>query len=102
MWRSLFHCDNAYYLPSVEATGWVCRTHKTSQTAFRGFGGPQAMVVIEDVIAQAAQRLGLPAETLRERNFYREGQATHYGQVVEDASRIARVWETVLDTGEFD
>ena len=41
MWRSLFHCDNAYHLPAVEATGRVCRTHKTSQTAFRGFGGPQ-------------------------------------------------------------
>ncbi len=54
MWRSLFHCDNAYYLPAVDAVGWVCRTHKTSQTAFRGFGGPQAMVVIEDVLSQAA------------------------------------------------
>ena len=102
MWRSLFHCDNAYYLPSVEATGWVCRTHKTSQTAFRGFGGPQAMVVIEDVIAQAAQRLGLPVESIRERNFYRDGQQTHYGQTVDDASRIAQVWELVKETSAFD
>jgi xanthine dehydrogenase large subunit len=94
MWRSLFHCDNAYYLPAVEATGWVCRTHKTSQTAFRGFGGPQAMLVIEEVMAQAAQRLGLAVETIRERNFYRDGQSTHYGQTVDDASRIARVWGT--------
>ena len=101
MWRSLFHCDNAYYLPAVEATGWVCRTHKTSQTAFRGFGGPQAMLVIEDVIAQAAQRLGLPPETVRERNFYRDGQTTHYGQVVEDAPRIAAVWEMVCEQGQF-
>ena len=57
MWRSLFHCDNTYYLPNVEATGRVCRTHKTSQTAFRGFGGPQAMVAIEEILSQAAQRL---------------------------------------------
>src|SRR5678810_497019 len=102
MWRTLFHCDNAYYLPSVEATGWVCRTHKTSQTAFRGFGGPQAMVVIEDVIAQAAQRLGRPVESIRERNFYRDGQQTHYGQTVHDASRIAQVWELVKETSAFD
>ena len=42
MWRALFHSDNAYNLPAVEAIGRVCRTHKTSQTAFRGFGGPRA------------------------------------------------------------
>ena len=55
MWRSLFHCDNAYLLPAVEVVGRVCRTHKTSQTAFRGFGGPQAMVVIEDILSHAAR-----------------------------------------------
>jgi xanthine dehydrogenase large subunit len=42
MWRSMFHVDNAYRLPAVEVTGRVCRTHKTSQTAFRGFGGRRA------------------------------------------------------------
>ena len=57
LWRALFHCDNAYLLPAAELTGWVCRTHKTSQTAFRGFGGPQGMLVIEDILDQAARRL---------------------------------------------
>ena len=56
MWRSLFHFDNAYKLPAVEVTGRVCRTHKTSQTAFRGFGGPQGMLVIEEILSLAAQR----------------------------------------------
>jgi xanthine dehydrogenase large subunit len=102
MWRSLFHCDNAYYLPNVEATGRVCRTHKTSQTAFRGFGGPQAMVAIEDILAQAAQRLSIPADVVRERNFYREGQTTHYGQTVVDAGRIDRIWSELKETGKFD
>ena len=46
MWRSLFHCDNAYRIPAIDVTGRVCRTHKTSQTAFRGFGGPQAMAEV--------------------------------------------------------
>ena len=50
MWRSLFHCDNAYHLRAAELTGRVCRTHKTSQTAFRGFGGPQGMLVIEEIL----------------------------------------------------
>jgi xanthine dehydrogenase large subunit len=102
MWRSLFHCDNAYYLPNIEATGRICRTHKTSQTAFRGFGGPQAMVAIEDILAQAAQRLSIPADVVRERNFYREGQTTHYGQTVADAGRIDRIWRELKATSEFD
>jgi len=102
MWRSLFHCDNAYHLPNVEATGRVCRTHKTSQTAFRGFGGPQAMVAIEDILAQAAQRLSIAPDAIRERNFYRDGQTTHYGQTVEEADRIERIWRQLKSTSEFD
>jgi xanthine dehydrogenase large subunit len=101
MWRSLFHCDNAYRLPAVEAIGRVCLTHKTSQTAFRGFGGPQAMIVIEEILAQAARRLSLPAHVVRERNFYRDGDTTHYGQTVDDASRIATIWSRLEETSAF-
>jgi len=102
MWRSLFHCDNAYRLPAVEVAGRVCRTHKTSQTAFRGFGGPQAMVVIEDILSRAARRLSIPPDVIRERNFYRDGDSTHYGQPVEDASRISTIWSRLKDTSSFD
>ena len=102
MWRSLFHCDNAYFLANVEATGRVCRTHKTSQTAFRGFGAPQAMLAIEDILAQASQRLSMPPDVIRERNFYRDGQTTHYGQTVADAGRIDRIWRELKTTSEFD
>jgi xanthine dehydrogenase large subunit len=101
MWRSMFHCDNAYHLRAVEVVGRVCRTHKTSQTALRGFGGPQGMVVIEDILAQAAARLGLPAETIRERNFYRPGDATHYGQEIEGADRLATIWATLKETSDL-
>ncbi len=102
MWRSLFHCDNAYHLPAVEATGRVCRTHKTSQTAFRGFGGPQAMVAIEEILSQAAQRLSIPSDVIRERNFYRDGHTTHYGQPVPDAGRIDAIWRQLKNTSQFD
>ena len=88
LWRALFHCDNAYCLPAVELTGHVCRTHKTSQTAFRGFGGPQGMVVIEEILDQAARRLACRRMWSARRNFYREGDTTHYGQTVKDAGRI--------------
>jgi len=100
--RALFHADNAYYLPNVDLLGWVCKTHKTSQTAFRGFGGPQGMVVIEDILDRAARTLGLPPEFVRERNFYREGQSTHYGQLVKDAGRIEQTWTQVKASSRFD
>jgi xanthine dehydrogenase large subunit len=102
MWRALFHCDNAYSLPAVEAIGRVCRTHKTSQTAFRGFGGPQGMLVIEEILARAAAELGLPAHVVRERNFYREGDATHYGQPVDQAERITTIWTRLKETSRYD
>jgi len=102
MWRSLFHCDNAYRLPAVEVTGRVCRTHKTSQTAFRGFGGPQAMVVIEEILSRAAARLALPADVVRERNLYRDGDATHYGEAVGEAGRLKVIWDRLKATSAYD
>jgi xanthine dehydrogenase large subunit len=101
MWRALFHLDNAYYLPAVDVSGFVCRTHKTSQTAFRGFGGPQGMLVVEDILDRIARRLSLPPEVVRERNFYREGHTTHYGQPVKDAARIGAIWQELLQTSGF-
>ena len=102
MWRALFHVDNAYRIPAVELTGRVCRTHKTSQTAFRGFGGPQGMLLIEEVMAQAAQRLGLPAHVVRERNLYRDGDVTHYGERVDQAARIATIWRQLESSSAFE
>jgi xanthine dehydrogenase large subunit len=102
MWRAMFHCDNAYHLPAADLTGYVCRTHKTSQTAFRGFGGPQGMLVIEEILDQAARRLSLPPELVRERNLYREGDTTHYGQTVKDAGRIGRIWQELRKSSSFD
>ena len=102
MWRSMFHVDNAYKLPAVEVTGRVCRTHKTSQTAFRGFGGPQGMLVIEEILGLAAQALNLPADVVRERNFYRGGDDTHYGERVRDADRIQTIWSALKASSEYE
>ncbi|WP_333659507.1 xanthine dehydrogenase molybdopterin binding subunit [Meiothermus cerbereus] len=105
--RALCHLDNAYYIPHLEATGRVCKTHKTSQTAFRGFGGPQGMVFIEEILDRVARSLSLPPEAVRERNFYRlsdtqETITTHYGQVVKDAERIRLIWDELKASAEFD
>jgi xanthine dehydrogenase large subunit len=101
MGRALFHLDNCYCLPAVEAIGLICRTNKTSQTAFRGFGGPQGMLVIEEVLDCIARFLCLPPEQVRERNFYCEGDTTHYGQPVKDASRIPTIWNQLKTTSGF-
>ena len=99
--RAMFHCDNAYLLPAAEITGRICRTHKTSQTAFRGFGGPQGMLVIEEILDQAARRLALPPDVVRERNFYRAQDATHYGQPVKHVERLGIIWNRLKETSEF-
>ena len=101
MWRSMFHVDNAYKLPAVEVTGRVCRTNKTSQTAFRGFGGPQGMLVIEEILSRAAHALNLPADLVRERNLYRDGDETHYGEPVRDAGRISLIWNALKQSSSF-
>ena len=97
--RALCHVDNAYWIPHVRLNGRVARTHKTSQTAFRGFGGPQGMLVIEDVLGRCAPLLGLDPLDLRRRNFYVDGQATPYGQPVRHPERVATAWDQVLETG---
>src|SRR5580658_10169211 len=101
LWRAIFHVDNAYLLPTVDVTGYVCRTRKTSQTAFRGFGGPQGMIVIEDALDRIARSLGMAPETVRERNFYSAGDCTHYGMEVKDAGRMARIWQELKTTSSF-
>ena len=98
--RALCHVDNAYWIPHVRLHGRVARTHKTSQTAFRGFGGPQGMLVIEDILGRCAPLLGLDPLELRRRNFYVDGQATPYGQPVRHPERAGLAWDQVLDTGD--
>ncbi|HVJ19566.1 MAG TPA: molybdopterin cofactor-binding domain-containing protein, partial [Polyangiaceae bacterium] len=90
--RAMFHIDNCYHLPHLDLSGRVCRTNHVSHTAFRGFGGPQGMVLIEDILDRVARNLGLPPDRVREQNFYRPGERTHYGQEVKDAERISRIW----------
>lgn len=96
--RGLFHLDNSYYLPSVHFEGRVLKTNVVSHTAFRGFGGPQGMVVIEEILDRVARRLGLAPEIVRERNLYRgegETNTTHYGQDLGEP-RIGRIWSSLV------
>jgi xanthine dehydrogenase molybdopterin binding subunit len=101
--RGLFHLDNCYYIPNVRFRGQVAKTNITSHTAFRGFGGPQGMLVIEEIIARIAAKLSLSPEEVRQLNFYHgsgETNTTHYGEEIE-GNRIARIWNELLATSEF-
>ena len=95
--RALCHIDNAYWIPDIEVHGRIGKTNKTSQTAFRGFGGPQGMIVIEDIIGRCAPMLGVAPEELRRKNFYSAGQPTPYGQPVRHAERLEAIWSTLAD-----
>jgi xanthine dehydrogenase large subunit len=101
--RAMLHSDNAYYIPHIEVRGHIAKTHRVSNTAYRGFGGPQGMIVIEDAIDRIARHLKLAPELVRERNFYQgegETNTTHYGQEIVD-NRIARVWNEAKTQADF-
>ncbi|HEX8249512.1 MAG TPA: molybdopterin cofactor-binding domain-containing protein [Pyrinomonadaceae bacterium] len=96
--RTLFHCTNAYFVPNVSATAYCCRTNLPPNTAFRGFGGPQGMFVIESAIAHAAEKLNVSASEIQRKNLLRDGDEFPYGQKAE--SEAVTSW-TQADA-EFD
>ena len=81
--RTLFHCTNSYFVPNVTATAYSCRTNLPPNTAFRGFGGPQGMFVIESAIAHAAEKLGMSASEIQAKNLLENGDEFPYGQRTE-------------------
>jgi xanthine dehydrogenase large subunit len=102
MERTMLHADNAYYLPAVEISGRVCRTNFPPNTAFRGFGGPQAVVVIENVLEEVAIRLGKDAYDVRRVNCYDAPgcDVTPYGQVVEE-NRLPEIFDRLLESSDY-
>ena len=103
--RAMVHIDNAYFWPDIRVTGLICKTHLASNTAFRGFGGPQGMLIGEEILDRVARFLELPADRVRERNFYRAGQkpernTTHYGQPVVD-NHLPELWFQLKQQSDF-
>ena len=101
MARALCHFDNAYWLPHVAMHGYCAKTNTQSNTAFRGFGGPQGALAIEMILDSVARRLGLDPLVVRQRNFYRDGQdVTPYGQRVED-NIIQPLTDRLIATSDY-
>lgn len=92
--RTLFHITNAYFIPNVRGTAYSCKTNITPFTAYRGFGGPQAMFVIESAIALAAEKLGVDKSEIQKRNLLQTSDYFPYGQVC-DSNNALKSWESL-------
>jgi xanthine dehydrogenase large subunit len=95
--RSLFHATNSYHIPNARIYAAPCKTNLQPHTAFRGFGGPQAMFVVESALAKAAEAMGVRRETLQRKNLLRDGDVFPYGQTAENVQAKA-CWDDAADT----
>lgn len=89
--RTLFHAAGAYHIPNVRVTGSMCRTNLVPFTAFRGFGGPQGLFVIESAIEKAARAMGKDPAEIQLKNLLSEGDSFHYGMAATDVRARATV-----------
>ncbi len=103
MGRAMTHIDNAYYIPNAEITGTVCRTNLPPNTAFRGFGGPQGVATIENILEEIALSLGLDPLDVRIRNCYgvEQRNTTPYGQIVQN-NMLPRLFGEIRTRSEYD
>jgi xanthine dehydrogenase large subunit len=102
MTRALCHFDNAYWLPHVAMHGFSGKTNTQSNTAFRGFGGPQGAIAIEYMLDSVARRLGLDPVAVRRRNYYgtTTNNVTPYGQTVDD-NVIVTLTDQLLTSSDY-
>lgn len=101
MERTLFHSTNAYYIPNTEVTVYSCKTNLPPNTAYRGFGAPQGMFVIESAIAKAACQLNISKRLIQETNFLKEKDQFQYGQIAENVN-IDSCYQTANKTYNID
>jgi xanthine dehydrogenase/oxidase len=99
--RALSHIDGVYLIPNIYVRGRIAKTNTVSNTAFRGFGGPQGMFIAECFMSEVADHLGMPVETLREINMYKSGEKTHFNQELKDWY-VPLMWKQVRDESQYD
>jgi len=100
--RALLHIDNSYYLSDVLVENFLCKTNTSSSTAFRGFGGNQGMMVIENIIDNIARSINKDPSEIRRRNFYQKKKKniTHYGMKIED-NVINDIFDRLIKTSNY-
>ena len=100
--RALLHIDNAYFLSDIEVENYLCKTNTSTSTAFRGFGGNQGMMAIENIIDNIARHLKRDALEVRKKNFYQKNKKniTHYGMRLED-NVINEVFDNLVKKSDY-
>lgn len=98
--RSLFHATNSYFVPNARIYAAACRTNLHPHTAFRGFGGPQAMFVMESAISAIATKLEMPREEIQEHNLLKKGDAFPYGQLAEE-DQAPKLWKKAMESFDY-
>ncbi|KAI0022484.1 xanthine dehydrogenase [Xylariomycetidae sp. FL0641] len=100
--RACTHLDNCYAVPHARIRGWVCRTNTVTNTAFRGFGGPQAMYFCETMMSAIAETLSIDVDELRARNLYHEGDLTPFLQKIDVDFHVPTMLEQLSATAEYE
>ncbi|XP_020244476.1 xanthine dehydrogenase-like isoform X2 [Asparagus officinalis] len=98
--RAMFYPENVYDIPHMRIKGQVCYTNTSSNTAFRGFGAPQSMLIAENWIERMASELQKRPEEIKEINFHTEGYVTHYGQQLQNCT-LDQVWDELKASCDF-
>ncbi|KAJ9295695.1 hypothetical protein DTO271G3_5718 [Paecilomyces variotii] len=98
--RSLSHADGVYNIPNVHVRGRVCKTNTISNTAFRGFGGPQGLFFAESFVSEIADHLNIPVEEFRELNMYKPGDKTHFRQELKDW-HVPLMYKQVMEESSY-
>ncbi|PKV51735.1 xanthine dehydrogenase large subunit [Aquimarina sp. MAR_2010_214] len=99
--RTLFHATNSYFIPNVSTTVFSCKTNLPPNTAFRGFGGPQGMFVIESAIAASADQIGVDKREIQEANLLAENDEFSYGQIATEV-QAQKTWFSAKEKFEFE
>ena len=99
--RALSHIDGCYMIPNVHVRGRLAKTNTVSNTAFRGFGGPQGMFISESYMEEIADHLKMPVERLREINFYKPHEITHFNQELKDW-HVPIMWDQVKEESDYE
>ncbi|OJD15331.1 xanthine dehydrogenase, molybdopterin binding subunit [Emergomyces pasteurianus Ep9510] len=100
--RCCTHLDNCYYFPNAHIRGWVCKTNTVTNTAFRGFGGPQAMFIAESFMYAIAEGLNMSVDELRWKNLYEQGQRTPFHQLIDEDWHVPMLLEQVRKEANYD
>ncbi|RDD44882.1 Xanthine dehydrogenase/oxidase, partial [Trichoplax sp. H2] len=100
MSRTLLTCSSCYRIPHFDISPYLCKTNIPSNTAFRGFGSPQGVFAIETILTEIAINCGITQLQVREINLYKDGDITHYGDVIEE-SRVRTVLNEVIKSSNF-